>query len=152
MEKNILQKIPNRIAGDCVAVRIRILNRVITSIYDESLRPFGIRSSQMNILVAISAFGATTANRLCKILYLDPSTLSRNVERMKKKGWLETVPSTDGRSRMIQTASEGLKILARAYPAWENAQANAQQLLGPATIEAVAATANKLLLKGMAQS
>ena len=39
MEKNILQKIPNRIAGDCVAVRIRILNRVITGIYDEFLRP-----------------------------------------------------------------------------------------------------------------
>ena len=151
MEKNDLQNLSNRIAGDCLAVRIRILNRVITSVYDEALRPFGIRSSQMNILVAIAAFGATTANRLCKILYLDPSTLSRNVERMKKNGWLETVPSTVGRSRMIQTASEGRQILAQAYPAWESAQAKAHQLLGPATIEAVSATANKLLLKGMAQ-
>src|SRR3954451_12375489 len=40
----------DRIAGECIAVRVRLINRVVTAIYDEALRPFGLRVSQANIL------------------------------------------------------------------------------------------------------
>ena len=34
-----MQAIIDKIAGECVAVRLRMLNRVITNIYDNALRP-----------------------------------------------------------------------------------------------------------------
>ena len=33
----------DRIAGQCIAVRVRLINRVVTGIYDEALRPLGIK-------------------------------------------------------------------------------------------------------------
>jgi hypothetical protein len=41
-------------ARECIAVRVRLINRVITALYDEALRPFVLRISQANILSAIS--------------------------------------------------------------------------------------------------
>ena len=31
------------IARECIAVRVRMLNRIITGIYDDALRPLGLR-------------------------------------------------------------------------------------------------------------
>ena len=37
------------IAGECLAVRVRLLNRTITGIYDEALRPLGMTVGQLNM-------------------------------------------------------------------------------------------------------
>ena len=43
----------NLIAGQCLAVRVRLLNRTITAIYDDALRPLGLTVGQLNILVVV---------------------------------------------------------------------------------------------------
>ena len=68
--------------------------------------------------------------RVCDILQLDTSTLSRNVERMRAKGWVEVVPSDDARAQPFRLTAQGWKVLERAIPAWEKAQKQAVQLLG----------------------
>src|SRR5262245_22309850 len=45
------ESIVDRIASGCIASRVRILNRAISAIYDDALRPSGLKVSQMNILV-----------------------------------------------------------------------------------------------------
>ena len=45
------------IAGACIAVRLRLLNRVVTNLYDDALRPLGLKMSQLNILVATARIG-----------------------------------------------------------------------------------------------
>ena len=47
----------DRIAVDCLAVRVRLLNRTITSIYDDALRPLGLTAGQLNVLVVIAKRG-----------------------------------------------------------------------------------------------
>src|SRR5438874_3895487 len=82
------------IARTCIAVRLRLLNRVVTNFYDDALRPLGLKVSQLNILVVTARLGVARPTRVCEILQLDASTLSRNVKRMMAKGkrWLEVVP------------------------------------------------------------
>ncbi|MBV8127915.1 MAG: hypothetical protein JO114_09705 [Planctomycetaceae bacterium] len=41
------------IAGECLGVRVRTLNRALTALYDETLRPHGLRVGQLNLLVAV---------------------------------------------------------------------------------------------------
>src|SRR5882757_7261259 len=91
MDGNLLQGMIDKMAGECIAVRLRMLNRVITNIYDTALRPLGLKVSQMNILVAAAKMGTARPLAVCEYLHLDVSTLSRNVERMKARGWLEVV-------------------------------------------------------------
>src|SRR5436189_6228875 len=120
----------DKIARECVAVRLRMLNRVITNIYDYALRSLDLKVSQMNILVAAAKMGTARPLEVCEYLHLDVSTLSRNVERMKARGWLEVVPDEDGRSQPFQLTPQGRKLLERAVPAWSEAQQQVKQVLG----------------------
>jgi DNA-binding MarR family transcriptional regulator len=130
MEAERVQAMIDKIAGECIAVRLRMLNRVITNIYDNALRPLDLKVSQMNILVAAAKMGTVRPLEVCEYLHLDVSTLSRNVERMKARGWLEVVPDEDGRSQPFQLTPQGCKLLEKAVPAWSEAQQQVKRVLG----------------------
>jgi DNA-binding MarR family transcriptional regulator len=135
MEPERMQAMVDKMAGECVAVRVRMLNRVITNIYDSALRPLDLKVSQMNILVAAAKMGTARPLEVCEYLHLDVSTLSRNVERMKARGWLEVVPDEDGRSQPFQLTAQGRKLLERAVPAWREAQQQATKILGDGFVQ-----------------
>ena len=133
MNAEQLQAMIDKVAGECIAVRM--LNRVITNIYDDALRPLDLKVSQMNILVAAAKIGTARPAAVCAHLHLDVSTLSRNVERMKARGWLEVVPDEDGRSQPFRLTPRGRKLLEKAVPAWTQAQQQVQKVLGDGFVE-----------------
>jgi DNA-binding MarR family transcriptional regulator len=137
------------IALNCLAVRMRLLNRMVAAVFDEAIRPYGIRASQLNILVAVSAYGPGTSRQLCRVLHMDTSTFSRAMSRMKNKGWLQSTPSGDGKIQHIEATQQGLELLKKAYPAWERAQTKVAQILGDTATETIIAAGNKHLLEGM---
>ncbi len=112
-----------------------MLNRAVTNIYDDALRPLGVRVSQMNILVAAGRLGTARPAEVCERLHLDVSTLSRNVERMKARGWLEVIPDEDGRAQPFRLTAQGRRLLEKAAPAWKKAQQQAQAILGDGIVE-----------------
>jgi DNA-binding MarR family transcriptional regulator len=117
-------------ASECIAVRVRLINRVISGLYDEVLRPFELRISQANILSAIRHVGEVRPTDISRILRIEKSTLSRDVELMKQNGWLESDPPAGGRNQKLRLTTQGMKILARIEPSWEKAQAEAKLLIG----------------------
>lgn len=123
------------IAGECIAVRLRMLNRAVTNLYDDALRPLGLKVSQMNILVAAGKLGAARPAEVCDQLKLDVSTLSRNVERMKARGWLEVIPDEDGRAQPFRLTAKGRRLLEKAAPSWRKAQRQAKRILGDGIVE-----------------
>jgi len=132
------------IARECIAVRLRLLNRVVTNIYDDALRGLGLKVSQMNILVVAAKLGLAGPSQVCEILQLDASTLSRNVERMRARGWLETERGKDRRTQPFRLTAAGRKLLERAIPAWEEGQRRAAELLGDAGLTLLSSLAGKL--------
>jgi DNA-binding MarR family transcriptional regulator len=130
-----MQAMIDKMANECVAVKLRMLNRVITNIYDDALRPLDLKVSQMNILVAAAKMGTARPIEVCEYLHLDVSTLSRNVERMRVRGWLEVVPDEDGRSQPFRLTPQGRKLLEKAVPAWSEAQQQVKKLLGERFVE-----------------
>jgi DNA-binding MarR family transcriptional regulator len=134
------------IARECIAVRLRLLNRVVTNLYDDALRHLGLKVSQLNILVVAAKVGLARPAVVCDLLQLDTSTLSRNVERMRSKGWLEVVPGDDARMQPFRLTAQGKKLLERAVPAWEKAQQKAADLLGEGGVALLEKTTRKLRL------
>src|SRR4051794_18961527 len=124
------------IAAECLAVRVRALNRAVTALYDDALRPHGLRVGQLNLLVAVARMGTARPADLCRALCMDKSTLSRDVEVMQRNGWLE-VEDAGGRSRPLRLSPEGQALLERVAPAWRKAQAQARTLIGDDGAEAV---------------
>jgi DNA-binding MarR family transcriptional regulator len=134
----------NRIERECVGYRVRMLSRVITGIYDDALSGAGMKVSQFTMLVAVSNREKAKPAELAKILQMDESTLSRNVERMCARGWLSLQPDGDGRSHLITVTDKGAALIRKGYPAWQKAQAQVTRLLGEDSIAAVRTAVRKL--------
>ncbi len=117
-------------ARECIAVRVRLINRVISALYDDALRPFGLRISQANILAVVAHMGAARPALISRILQIDKSTLSRDVELMKQKGWLESDPPAGGRHQTVKVTTDGTKLLGTIQPSWLAAQTRAKHLIG----------------------
>ena len=129
---------------ECIGFRVRMLNRMVTAIYDETLSEAGLKTSQFNLLVAVTNREESRPAELAKILEMDESTLSRNVERMRAKGWLEVVPGEDARTQPFRLTAQGKRLLERAVPAWEKAQSQATEFLGDDGIALLSKAASKL--------
>src|SRR5277367_3087122 len=104
-----------RIGRECIGFRVRMLNRMITSIYDDALADVGLKTSQFNLLVAVSNRDPARPAELAKILEMDESTLSRNVERMCAKGWLTLRPEQDRRSHLIRVTDSGRELIRKGF-------------------------------------
>ncbi len=125
------------ISRECLVVRLRLLNRVVTNIYDDAFRPLGVKASQLNILVVAAKLGLARPADVCERLQLGTSTLSRNVDRMKAKDWLEVVDDDDGRAQPFRLTAEGRRLLERAMPAWKMAQEKVKKLIGADAVASI---------------
>src|SRR5262249_10898188 len=132
-----LQAKATLIAEECIAVKLRLLTRAVTKIYNRALRPHGLTVSQMNILVAAYYIGEARQQRICRALHLEKSTLSRDLGRMRERGWVTESPGDDGRSSLLKVTAHGGKLLQKAFPAWRQAQQQATALLGEREIAAL---------------
>ncbi len=121
-----------RIAAECIAVRLRMLNRRITRLYDDALREQGLGIAQLNMLVAIAKAGEVSPVALGEALDLEKSTLSRNVARMRERGWVVVEQAGSGPGQRLSLTAEGLALLDAVEPAWAEAQGQARALLGAA--------------------
>ncbi len=142
---------PEVLARQCIGARLRLINRVVTNIYDEALRPHGFKVSQMNILAVVALLGWALPADVCKLLNLEKSTLSRNVGRMKARGWLEASPGSDRRVHRLRITPKGNKTLEKAFPAWEKAQQRVIALIGEEGVASIDRITQTLRTKGAEQ-
>ncbi|HTL30787.1 MAG TPA: MarR family winged helix-turn-helix transcriptional regulator [Tepidisphaeraceae bacterium] len=85
------------------------------------------------MLVVAHQMGVAQPAKVCELLDLDPSTLSRNTEKMRVRGWLETVSGEDARTQAFRLTAEGRKLLHRAAGGWEKAQDSAKRQIDACT-------------------
>ena len=88
VKKADAERIGRLIATECLSVRVRRLDRVITRMYDAALARHGLTTAQMNLLAAIAATGGARAADLTRVLEVEKSTLSRDLKRMEQLGWV----------------------------------------------------------------
>lgn len=121
----------------CLLTRTRAISRVITSIYDQALRPFGVNASQFSMLVLITGMQGASRAQLGRANRLERSTSTRNLQVLLSEGWVEEVMPGHGRSRPVTISQAGRVLLETAMPVWREAQSTARRLLGDDGAEAV---------------
>ena len=149
MEFTDIEKILKDITGNCIAVRVRVMDRAVSAIYNKAIRPHGLKITQMNIIVVVSAYGPMEVKPLCRVMNMDSSTISRAIARIEKQGYLKIEPSGQGKNHIISVTKEGLKLLQRAYPDWKKAEKEATDLLDQETISVIRSAGDKMLLAAM---
>ena len=114
---------------NCVGHRVRRLSRVVSAIYDEALGQLRLKISQFGILAVLNHHGPSTAVDLCRLMMMDKSTASRNLQRLRRRGWISIRTDHGGRGQMLSLTRAGARVLSSAYPLWREAQTEATRRL-----------------------
>jgi DNA-binding MarR family transcriptional regulator len=123
-------RVAREIGRDCLAVRVRLLNRAVTRIYDAALRAHGLTIAQLNLLTSIANRQPAPAGEVARLLSMEISTLSRNARLLENEGLVQIGPAEHGNGRMLSLTDTGVEKLADLRPAWRTAQQQARELLG----------------------
>lgn len=123
------------ISDACCCFNLRRASRLVTQIYDETLRPSGIRATQFTLLAMVRGKGSLSVNELAELALTDRTTLTRNLRPLERDGLIETAPGDDQRVREISITAKGERVLGRALPLWERAQERVRARLGGANVE-----------------
>lgn len=110
------------IAQQCSCFHLQKATRATTLVYDQALRPSGLRTGQFLLLAEIKASAPITIKPLAAKMVMHRTALARNLKLLEKKGLIKIEPGHDRRKRMIGLTTEGQKSLSRAYPFWQHAQ------------------------------
>jgi DNA-binding MarR family transcriptional regulator len=111
------------VADGCACKNLRRTARAVTQLYDETLRPSGLRITQFTLLVAVAIGEPVPITRLADALSLDRTTLARDLKPLTDRGLIEITAGNDRRTRVVRLTGQGRDALGRAYPLWQSAQA-----------------------------
>ena len=123
---------PERLSP-CVCNTLRMVTRAVTQLYDETLRPSGLRVTQFSVLAALARMDAANLSQLTDSLALDQTTLTRSLKLLEQAGVIERVPHPDGRIKTMRLTPRGRRALEVARPLWAQAQDKVLRGLGTRT-------------------
>jgi DNA-binding MarR family transcriptional regulator len=114
----------------CLCANLRRAARALTQVYEDALRPVGLRGPQFTILQTLSLTGEVTQGRMAEILAMDSTTLTRTLAILERQGWIARREGEDRREWRIQLSKAGRSKFQHALPHWEKAQALIRKKLG----------------------
>ena len=120
----------DRISQDCAVNALRKAERAATQIYDDALRPTGLRITQLNVLIAIRKLEPISVKKLARSIVMDRTTLTRNLKPLEREGLIQLNTAEDRRVREVSLTAAGHRELNRAYRYWEQAQSRLLRQLG----------------------
>jgi DNA-binding MarR family transcriptional regulator len=130
VKSDVVANLVTEVTQRCLMTRTRRISRVITSIFDNELRPHGLSSSQFSLLVLIAKMGGASRAEIGRANHQERSTSTRNLQLVLDQGWADEVTPEKGRSRPILISKAGRELLTQAAPSWRAAQVKARHLLG----------------------
>lgn len=129
---------------NCVCRNLRMTTRITTQYFDQTFQTVGIPVAQFSLLADIAFRDNVTISELAEVLLMDQTTVTRNIEILRKKGYV--ILRTDGkdsRKKCISISEGGLEKLNEAIPLWNKVQSQIEQEIGAEKFEE--------LLKSLAQ-
>jgi DNA-binding MarR family transcriptional regulator len=107
-----------------------MIARVVTQLYDDCLRPSGLRITQFSILAMIARLGEASLKQLEKELAIAQTTLTRSLVLLERDDVIERASHPDGRIKAMRLTANGRWTLEVAGPVWVQAQGKVLRELG----------------------
>jgi DNA-binding MarR family transcriptional regulator len=114
----------------CMCGSFRRTSRALTQLYEQTLRPLGLRATQLTVLQVLSRVREVSQGQLGEMLAMDSTSLTRTLRIMSRQGWIAERRGEDRRERWLRLAKAGEVQLNRALPVWEKVQLRLRRHLG----------------------
>ena len=130
----------------CACLHVRRADRHLSQMYDQYLRPLGIRSTQYGMLRCVAGLPDPFISDIGRFLSMDQTTVTRNIEKLEKMGLVETNPHPDDpRKKRVTLSATGKEKLEQGHPLWEEAQKNILSRMGDNEFKSLLLLLNKLV-------
>ena len=103
---------------------------MVTQAYDTALQAAGLKATQFTVLAALENRGDLPLTRLADALVMDRTTLTRNLKPLVRRRLIRIEQEEDRRVRNVSLTVKGRRVLEKARPRWEQAQARISASLG----------------------
>jgi DNA-binding MarR family transcriptional regulator len=121
--------------ASCTCFNLRKAARAVTQVYDDIMRPSGLRVTQFNLLSVIWIMQTVTITRLSEEAVIDRTTLARNLDLLKEQGLVRIEAGEDARVREVSLTTAGYDSVTAALPYWKKAQAVVTKNLGAGRVD-----------------
>ena len=116
---------------ECYCTQFRRSANALTRIYDDELRPVGLKISQVSLLRGLSRLGEASLTEVASEVSLDKTTISRNIKIMIDAGWVEILSQEDARVKIARLSQAGIRKLAESDVYWRRAQQRIEKEVMP---------------------
>ena len=132
-------KIDQLSPSECISGKIMRCNRVIANIFRKHIAQFDVTDSQLSILFVIAKANHANQNKISKLLYLEKSTVNRNLNRLLQRN---IISYKAGKETIL--TEEGKLLLNTIIPHWEKAMTEIRAILTESGENAINLLTNKL--------
>ena len=116
--------------GPCLCGALRKATRAVTRLYDDALRPAGLRITQYSLLRNLSRGGEQRMRDLSAVLVMEETGLLRSVHGLEERDWITIRTGDDRRERLLSITPAGRAVLDDAEPLWAAVQRRMNDELG----------------------
>lgn len=116
---------------NCVCRNLRMTTRITTQHFDKVFQTVGLTAPQFSLLAEITANESIAISELAERMLMDQTTVTRNIEILRKKGYVNVrTDDNDSRKRCISISENGEEKLNEAIPVWNNVQSLIEKEIG----------------------
>jgi DNA-binding MarR family transcriptional regulator len=117
-----LEKVDFTPTRQCVCTAARRRSRELTRSFEKAMRGAGVRGTQFTLLATLVQTGPIATTRLADFQGLERTTLTRNLSRLVRDGFVRIDEGADRRVRKVTITPAGEEAARKAFPFWKKAQ------------------------------
>src|SRR5262245_22234562 len=120
----------HRVRDACLCLHVQRTARSLARRFDEVFRPLDLTHGQFSLLMSLNRPEPPSIGSVAGLLAMDRTTLTANLKPFERRGLVKvSVDKEDNRVRRLTITAAGRALLAKAFPLWDQAHMELEQLL-----------------------
>ena len=112
----------------CTCFNFRKMARELTNNYNNSLKSYGVNSTQIPILALLNIYNQIETSKIAELLNLESSTLRRNSSILIKKNLIKII-KRDSKGNLLKLTTNGYNKLKEILPIWKKSNQTGKKLV-----------------------
>jgi DNA-binding MarR family transcriptional regulator len=120
----------------CLCLHMQRAARNLARLFDDALRPLDLTNGQFSLLMSLNRPHPPAMKEVASLLAMDRTTLTAALKPLERRGLVTiTQDQDDKRGRRLSLTASGHRLLAKAFPIWQQTHADIERPFSAGELE-----------------
>lgn len=120
----------------CLCLHMQRAARNLARLFDDALRPLDLTNGQFSLLMSLNRPHPPAMKEVASLLAMDRTTLTAALKPLERRGLVTiTQDQEDKRGRRLNLTASGHRLLAQAFPIWQQTHADIERPFSAGELE-----------------